>query len=902
MYSDQNIGGFFMKKKTLLGFLTLTITVPLLFGCKKTDHTSVAPVTEIPTPNVAVEATQSKDFSTDYLLTIDNMTGYDISDLLYGLFLEDINSAVDGGLYAEMVKNRSFEYGSMAKGEHFHGWSADEGLEYNIIDGSLDYSYLNQNNTHFLRIRNATESELSIKNSGFLDGMTITKGAAYEFSGYFRSEEGSSSIQILLKDESGNIYASATIPTLTKEFHKYDVVLTALAGAPSSSGVSLCVVFGKGNIDADMISLFPQDTYKGRKNGLKKDLALTLEDLSPAFLRFPGGCVVEGETLENAYCWKDSIGNGIPFEINGTVTYGDVATRPLAENLWGDQNLASNHPYYMTYGLGFYEYFLLCEDLGSEPIPILNAGLSCLIQGARKVGTPADALPVDSEEFYQYIQDALDLVEFCKGDETTTWGAIRIAMGHVEPFPLNYIGIGNEQWGSVYFERYEQFVKAFEKAAIEKPELYKDIQLIVANGPTSADTYAWKKIKRYGTEYAGLVDEHYYMTPSWFLSNTKRYDSYDRNSVPVFLGEYAAKSNNLEAALAEAAFMTGIERNGDIVKLASYAPLFGNSVSYQWTPDLIWFKSGVVWKSVNYYVQQLFSTNVAKQVIPSTMIGNQSIQNRLTGKIGVGTWKTIATFDELMVTSNDTNEVLFLENFDSSNHLQGETIAGDFHIENGKLKQSNSSNPKNAITGDVIYFGKENWSNYTLTLKATKLSGEEGFLIPIAVNDSNNFYHWNIGGFQNTVSCLEMTSGGSKSGQIAGTVRNLSIKENQEYELKIVVSDTYIQCYLDNTLMISYEIPVNKALYQVCGVDENQDIILKLVNTSEKPIDLTIRIPDLKETNALVTTLTSESLTDMNTVVNQTFIVPKDTTIIASEDFIFHIPKYSVSILRIPTK
>lgn len=710
-----------MKKRTLLSFLALTLTVPLLFACKKTDHTSNPLITEVPTPTVTMQATQSKEFITDYLLTIDSMTGYDISELLYGLFLEDINYAVDGGLYAEMVKNRSFEYGSMAKGENLHGWSADQDLEYRVTDGSLDHSYLNQNNTHYLSIRNTTESELSIKNSGFLDGMTIEEGANYEFSGYFRSKEGISSLQILLIDESGNLYASASIPEITKEFRKYEVTLTALASAPSSFGVSLYVVFGKGQMDADMLSLFPQDTYKGRKNGLRKDLSLALEELSPAFLRFPGGCVVEGETLENSYNWKNSIGNGIPFEINGSVTYGDVATRPLSENLWGDQNSSSNHPYYMTYGLGFYEYFLLCEDLGSEPVPIVNAGLSCLIQGARKVGTPADALPIDSEEFYQYIQDALDLVEFCKGDETTTWGAIRIAMGHKEPFPLNYIGIGNEQWGTIYFERYEQFVKAFEKAALEKPELYKDIQLIVANGPVASDTYAWKKIKLYGTEYAGLVDEHYYMAPSWFLSNTKRYDSYDRNSVPVFLGEYAAKSNNLEAALAEAAFMTGIERNGDIVKLASYAPLFGNSISYQWTPDLIWFKSGVVWKSVNYYVQQLFSTNVAKQVIPSTLIGNQS---KLT----------------------------------------------------------------------------------------------------------------------------------------------------------------------------------NESFYQVCGIDENQDIILKLVNTSDKSTDITIRIPELKETKAFVTTLSSESLTDMNTVVNPKLIVPVDASIIASEEFVYQIPKYCVAILRIPTK
>ena len=271
----------------------------------------------------------------------------------------------------------------------------------------------------------------------------------------------------------------------------------------------------------------------------------------------------------------------------------------------------------MTYGMGFYEYFLLCEDLDCLPVPVVNAGMVCPIQS----GDGYTYLSEDSDEFNACIQDALDLVEFCRGDETTTWGAVRIAMGHEDPFPLQYIGIGNEQWQEEYYSHYERFKEAFENAAQEIPELYSDIELIVANGPASSDRFAWDQIAAKGSDYAGLVDEHYYETPEWFLANTERYDSYDRDSVPVFLGEYAAKANNMEAALAEAAYMTGLERNGDIVSLACYAPLFGNDKSNQWTPDMIFFSNDSVYGTVNYYVQKLFMNHQGAYKLDSTLSG-----------------------------------------------------------------------------------------------------------------------------------------------------------------------------------------------------------------------------------------------------------------------------------------
>jgi alpha-L-arabinofuranosidase len=837
----------------------------------------------------------------DYSLIINGTDRYDISDMLYGLFFEDINFAVDGGLYSEKIKNRSFEYGYMAQNEAKNGWYLHGDAKFEIMYGSTDGSGLNENNTRYARVSNQSGSTAGIANEGFLDGLAVEENAVYNFSAYFRAMNGyNGKITIRLQDTKGTIYGETTIDSITDEWWKYEASLTATASI--NSGLKLFVLIENGTVDMDMVSLFPKDTYKGRKNGLRKDLAEALEDLTPKFIRFPGGCVVEGESLQNAYNWKDSIGNGLAFKVNGEVTYGDVATRVLGENLWGNQNSEAKNPYYMSYGLGFYEYFLLCEDLGAAPVPILNAGLSCLIQGTSRTGTARNALEIGTPEFNQYIQDALDLVEFCKGDTNTTWGAIRIAMGHVEPFDLTYVGIGNEQWGEAYFSRYEAFKSAFEQAALDNPSVYGDIELIVANGPVASDRYAWNKINVYGSEYAGLVDEHYYMTPSWFLTNTKRYDSYDRASTPVFLGEYAAKSNNMEAALAEAAYMTGIERNGDIVKLASYAPLFGNGIASQWSPDLLWFQNNILWKSVNYYVQQLFSNNKSSKVLDAALTGESLTTNTISGKIGVGTWMTAATFDNIKVVNNESGEVLYTDDFTTDTLSNLEVIEGSWSIEEGQLKQSRTSSPINNITGDAAFLGDSTWTNYTLTLTATKLSGNEGFLIPVAVKDEDNYFHWNIGGWGNTVSCLEQISAGSKSGQISETVTNCAVETGKAYELKIVVSGNTIECYLDGKGMIKYSIPQVESVYQVTGIDDNKDMIVKIVNVSDTTQSILIQTKDLPlDTTATVSQLMAEALSDMNRASEPDNVTIKISNLAVSNAFIYVAPKYSVTIIRIPS-
>lgn len=539
-----------------------------------------------------------------------------ISGTLFGIFLEDINYAVDGGMYAELVKNRSFEYGMEARDAQKHGWeSTNEAVAFSVQDGSGDGTALNENNPHYAVVENSGASSVSpmegISNKGFLEGIAIEEGASYDVSFYAKSDDGSvDQVSVTLFNEDGTVYDEKTVEGISDQWQKYETTLTASATA--NRKVRLAVKIPAGTACFDMISMMPQDTYQGLP--IRKDFGEYLEALNPKFLRFPGGCVVEGRDEESIYSWKDSIGGGLSFEVNGENAVGDVAARPQGKSIW--QGSAAN-PYYTTYGLGFYEYFSFCEALGCMPVPVLNAGMTCEIQSPFYT-----VYDVGSEEFSQYVQDALDLVEFCKGDKDTKWGAVRIAMGHEAPFDLKYIGIGNEQWQSEYHEHYKEFVKAFEEAAASDPELYGDVELIVANGTAFDSTEGWTYLSQNPDGITTLVDEHYYQPPEWFLANTHRYDDYDRNAqAKVFLGEYAAKANTLDAALAEAAYMTGLEKNGDVVEMACYAPLFSHEKLNQWVPDLIYYSNDGIFGSANYYVQQMYGNNAGQYSLNAELTG-----------------------------------------------------------------------------------------------------------------------------------------------------------------------------------------------------------------------------------------------------------------------------------------
>jgi alpha-L-arabinofuranosidase len=508
---------------------------------------------------------------------------------MYGIFFEDINFGADGGLYAELVKNRSFDFTNTP----LMGWATYGLVEVRKSGGPFE------RNPHYVRLtgRWSLLTGTGLINEGFR-GIGIRKDETYRFSLYARTTgDAPQSILAELIDSRNDPVGNVKIEISGKEWKKYTGnIVGKVTDAHCRLNVKL-LTFGEADIDH--VSLFPAKTWKNRENGMREDIAQALADLNPGVFRFPGGCIVEGNDLATRYQWKNSV--------------GQVENRPVNENRWNYEFKHKFFPdYFQSYGIGFYEYFLLAEDIGAEPLPVLSCGFSCQFQKGREQVVPLDSLQ-------PYIDDALDLIEFANGAATSKWGKVRADMGHPEPFNMKYLAIGNEQWGPLYHVYLDAFMKQIRKK-------YPNIQIVGSSGPSASGKEfdrLWPQMKALKVD---LVDEHYYMPPQWFLDNAKRYDTYDRKAPKVFAGEYAAhtqpvKKNSFEAALAEAAFLTGVERNADVVYLATYAPLLAHVDAWQWNPDLIWFDNLRMVRSVNYYVQQLYSRNKGTNVLPLTRNG-----------------------------------------------------------------------------------------------------------------------------------------------------------------------------------------------------------------------------------------------------------------------------------------
>jgi alpha-N-arabinofuranosidase len=456
-------------------------------------------------------------------------------------------------------------------------------------------------NSHYLRVKVETPGNgFGVVNEGFR-GIGVIKDAEYKFSVRARRTDGSSKgLVVTLEDENGRNLGQTKVAGLTSEWKELTSNIRASETNPKARLSVL--VDGPGTVDLDLISLYPKDTWQNRENGLRSDLVKLLKEMNPGFLRFPGGCIVEGSHLERRYQWK--------------ATIGDLDDRNLLINRWNYEFRHRPTPdYYQSFGLGFYEYFLLSEDIGAEPMPILNCGMACQFN-------TGELVPM--EELDHYIQDAIDLIEFANAPANTEWGRRRAAMGHPAPFNLKMIGVGNEQWGPQYIERYEKFSQVLKQK-------YPNVALISSAGPAPDGErfdFLWSKLRELK---ADLVDEHYYMAPKWFRENSGRYDNYPRTGPKVFAGEYAAQSvgiaspdnrNNWECALSEAAFVTGLDRNADVVQLSSYAPLFGHVDAWQWTPNMIWFDNLRSYGTPNYYVQKLFSVNRGTRILPVQLNGS----------------------------------------------------------------------------------------------------------------------------------------------------------------------------------------------------------------------------------------------------------------------------------------
>lgn len=753
-----------------------------------------------------------------------------VSPLLWGIFFEEINHAGEGGIYAELVKNRDFE-----DPIPLAGWSIVKEGE---VEGevAVDTTYpLNPNNPRSLKIevKRLRKGRFGVANEGFW-GMKIDRGKLYDLSLYARCEPGyRGDILVCLEHPSGIAYAQSRIEGLTSNWKRFNIVLHS--DDSSTSARLVIYATSTGRLWLDVVSLMPRDSWKGLP--FRSDLMRMLSDLNPSFVRFPGGCFVEGERLDHALRWQN--------------TLGDISERPGRWCIWG---------YRTTEGLGLHEYLMLCEALGAEPILVINCGMS-----------HKEVAPL--EKMDEWIEDALSAIEYAVGPTNTKWGSMRAKNGHPQPFKLRFVEIGNENWGEAYEERYALFYKAIK-------ERYPKIELI-ANVPVRSAPM-------------DIVDEHYYNSPQWFIANANRYDKADRKGPRIFVGEYAVTRNcgtgNLRSAIAEAGFMTGLERNSDIVVMASYAPLLVNVNSRNWNPNLICFDNADVYGTPSYYVQKLFSEHRGDVVLPVT-IKMENKTKSISGAIGLGTWLTQAEFKDIKVYKGE--EVIFQSDF-SQGLGTWRIVRGDWQVKEGMLQQLSSEVDVRIVTGD------KEWDNYTLTLKARKLGGAEGFLIMFGVEDDDNWYWWNIGGWGNTSHAIERCIYGQKniiSNRMAG-----SVEVGRWYDIRVELSGNRIKCYLDGELIHNIEVQMPlPILASATKSEDTGEIFLKVVNTSSDWQTLELRLEGRKlERQGEAIILTGNSPDDENSFSQPKRVAPVSRIIDeVSESFPYSLPPYSLTVFKL---
>ncbi|AQW21434.1 alpha-N-arabinofuranosidase [Lentilactobacillus curieae] len=757
---------------------------------------------------------------------IKNVTDVQLNDL-YGIFFEDINHAADGGLYAEMVQNRSFEFEHVDNQAYkpLYSWKVSGTFHYSVESNDS----LGSQNLHYLHVDSGS-GPVTVTNFGFNDGMALTIQSQYDFSLFANPKQPFAIEVMLIDDENNEISQRETIQISKLRWQKYQCRLTA--NTTTSRG-RLVLIIPKGqDVNLDMISLFPVDTFKHRKNGVRKDIAKVLLEMKPKFLRFPGGCLVHDGTLDkddrdSMYRWKNSI--------------GPVEHRPTRRNKWG---------YNQTLGLGFFEYFQFAEDIGAKPLPVLPGGYD-----------PHHHRAAPINKLNEWVQDALDLIEFANGGTNTTWGCLRSEMGHPEPFNLEYLAIGNEEVGQEFFDRYPIFHKAIK-------EKYPDIKLINSSGPFASGkefNRGWQSAVANGSDF---VDEHFYMAPDWFYANYSRYDNYDSNGPKAFIGEYASKANRWENALAEAAFMTSLEKNANKVGLACYAPLLANIAYVNWSPDLIFFNQKEVCPSVNYYVQKAFMNFQGTNDVAYEVSGEQRNkvlkENKFGGTIGLEGDNADVEFYGATLTNYEDNLTY---------HLDSATISDKNHI-------------------DLFSIDSQ---SYGIKFKAKRIGGrsDKGFHLAFSKQGVNNQFQWILGGWENQDSIIRQL--GSGNDQSEWDQCAWSMETNKEYQFEIQVRKRNVKTYIDGEIMNDIDISpsVIHSLYHNLVFDKNnKEYYLKLVNVTNDSFDVSLDDPIFvgAKIHELSGDPKSENLTGQENVLSQ-----KEYEV---DSLKVEVPKYSVIIVE----
>lgn len=715
---------------------------------------------------------------------VDTTRNMEALDDFYGIFFEDINHAADGGLYAEMVQNRAFEY-SPLDNTSYRSLTAWEKVE---EDGKIEWMVasavpVSRHNPHYLVLDvRYGGTRVGIKNMGYSGGMAFRKGETYCFSCYARSvQEESVPVEAVLGSAEDKVLGYGSFKA-GHVWEKHELKIRVKQDEPH--GHLELLVKAKGRLEVDFVSLMPEGTFRGRKNGMRKDIAQLLADMKPKFMRFPGGCLIHDGALEmerrdSMYRWKNTI--------------DEITERPSRKNNWN---------YNQSLGIGFFEYFLFCEDIGAEPLPVVPAGCNPHSQ---------EAVPLD--DIGPWVQDALDLIEFANGDQQTDWGMKRAKLGHPQPFHMKYIGIGNEEVDDAFWERYEVIHQAIREA-------YPEIKIINSAGPFCAgQAYeaGWDSARRNGSD---LIDEHYYQAPEWFIANHHHYDHYNEKT-KVFLGEYASCGNNWKNALSEAVYMIGLEKNAGTVGMACYAPLLANAAYVDWKPDLIWFDNQRAFGSASYYVQKLFMNFQGNNRLNcigapiDTRIPMETTPDRFAGKIYLAGYKGGAVFKDILIENTDTGE----------------------RIEKGH--ETLGQNEKYLI-GDI------RWKNFNIIFVATQPKEGWGFDCFLGWEDEENYFSVNFGGWHNHDLFLSGRKGGAP---MTFTQTPFHVQPDRQYSLRVEVRGRMITAFVNQKKMMEHECKpfYMESLYYTASREKDGDIIIKLANTTELKKDCKIYLEGVTE-------------------------------------------------------